>query len=455
MQYSASAMRAAPGPEQLPIIGNIADIQGRGLMRYYYDMWERYGDFVRLKLGPVNSFLLIHPDYIQHVMVKHPEIYTKGFTMEKLRLAIGNGIFTAEGDFWRKQRQLMQPTYTPRGIQAFVDIMVDSSVEMTKRWQSIPDTEKVDINLEMARLTMTIISRAMFSFDVGEDVAVGKSLHALLEWVTSRTMKFIDVPLYIPTPTNQRLKQAKQIVRDFIFRVIEDHRRNKTEGDLLALLMSAKDAETGEVMDDNLLHDEILITFFAGHETTASLLTWTWYLLSQHPEVEAKLHAEIDSVLGGRAPTMADIPNLKYSKMVLDEALRLYSPVAITAREAMADDVIDGYAIPKGSLVALFPYATHRHPQFWERPLAFYPEHFSEEQVEARPRYAYYPFGAGQRICIGIHFAQMEALISLVTLAQQFSPRLSVVNAGETKFVGVIRPEENVIMNLKRRASNR
>jgi cytochrome P450 len=323
---------------------------------------------------------------------------------------------------------------------------------MVEKWAALPANSRVNINLEMTSLAMSIISRSMFGIDVGEKSQVfGNALHSLLDWVSNHIMSFVDVPLFIPTPANQRLKQNKEIARKFVFDVINERRQTGHKEDLLSMLMTAKDEETGEVMTDEQLHDEILITFFAGHETTASLLTWTWYLLSLHPEIEEKLHAELDSVLGGRTPTLADIPNLKYTKMLLDEALRLYSPVAVTAREALEDDVIDGYPIPKGSLIMLFPYATHRHPEFWERPLAFYPEHFTEEQVAARPRYAYYPFGAGQRICIGIHFAQMEAVIALAELAQHFSPRLSTVNAGETFFMGVIRPKEPIMMTLEPR----
>lgn len=444
--------KQVPGPESRAFVGNIPDIKGRDLIRFYYDLWQDYGDFYRVKLGPIETFVISHPDHIQHVMVKNPEIYTKGFTMEKLRLALGDGIFAAEGDKWKKQRRLMQPTYTPRGIQGFAEIMSSASQEMIERWKTFPEGERFDINHEMTRLAMSIISRSMFSIDVGEKAQeFGQSLHILLDWVAGHSMSAFDIPLFIPTPANQRLKKAKQIVHDFIFELIEERRNTGHKEDLMSLLMTAKDEDTGEVMTDEQLHDEILITFFAGHETTASLLTWTWYLLSLHPEVEAKLHEELDRVLAGRSVSLADIPNLKYSRMVLDEALRLYSPVAVTARAVAQDDVIDGFAIPKDSLVMIFPYATHRHSEFWERPLAFWPEHFTEERIAARPRYAYYPFGAGQRICIGIHFAQMEAIIALAELAQAFRLKLSTINTGETRFMGVIRPKEAIMMSLEKR----
>jgi cytochrome P450 len=444
--------KTVPGPEQKPFIGNLSEMKGRDLIRFYYDMWQEYGDIVRLKLGPVEAYVLSYPDYIQHVLVKHPEIYTKGFTIEKLRLALGDGILASEGDKWKKQRRLMQPTYTPRGIQGFAEIMSDSTQKTIERWRQFPEEHRFDINVEMTRLAMSIISRSMFGIDVAEKAQeFGKNLHMLLDWVVAHSMSAFDVPLFIPTPGNQRLKHAQKLVKDFIFEVIEERRRTGHKEDLLSLLMTAKDEETGEVMSDEQLHDEILITFFAGHETTASLLTWTWYLLSLHPEVEDKLHAELDTVLAGRKVSLSDIPNLKYTKMVLDEALRLYSPAAITARAAEQDDEIDGYPIPKGALVTVFPYATHRHPDFWEHPLAFWPEHFTEERVAARPRYAYYPFGAGQRICIGLHFAQMEAVIGLAELAQAFKLRLASANAGQVRFKGVLKPIEDIMMSLEAR----
>jgi cytochrome P450 len=453
MKTDASTIkRQVPGPDAMPLIGNIADIKGRDLIRYYYDVWQQYGDIVRLKLGPIDNYVLSHPDYIQHVMVKHPEIYTKGFTVDKMRIAFGDGLFAAAGDKWKKQRRLLQPTYTPRGIQGFAEIMVDASQKMLQEWQALAPNHRLDINQEMARLTMSIISRSMFSIDIANDAhKFGKAFHYLLTWASTHTMSMIDIPLFIPTPTNQRLKQAKQYVHDFIFEIINERRQKGHKEDLLSLLMTAKDEETGEVMDDEQLHDEVLITFFAGHETTASLLTWTWYLLSQHPDVEAKLYTELDTVLAGRAPGLDDIPNLKYTKMILDEALRVYSPVPITARQAMEEDLIDGYPIPKGAMVCVLPYASHRHPEFWDKPLAFWPEHFTEERVAARPRHAYYPFGAGQRICIGMHFAQMEAILNLASLAQKFSPYLATVNIGETRYIGAIRPKEPILMGLATR----
>lgn len=437
------------GPDNLPLLGNLHKMFSQDFIKFYYNLWLDYGDIVQLKLGPLPTFLFVRPDHIQHILVKNPDIYVKGLSLEKFRMVMGNGIFSLEGDEWKQRRRLMQPTYTPNGIRQFAELMSQSALEMRQRWQETPPNKRVNINDEMTKTTMTIISRAMFSFDISEShKEVGDALHSFLDYIITTTMSLVDVPLFIPTPKNRRLKQAKQLVREFIFDIIKQRRKEGQKDDLLSILMTAKDEETGEMLSDDDLHNEILITFFAGHETTATLLTWVWYLLAKYPHIEDKLHQELDSVLGGRSATLDDLPNLKYTRMVLDEALRLYSPVALTARDVVADDVIDGVQIPKGSMVIVMPYITHRHPDFWEHPMGFYPEHFTEEAVESRPRYAYYPFGAGRRICIGNHFAQMEATILLAELAQHFKAQLATTNDGAVDFVGVIRPREPLLMNL-------
>jgi cytochrome P450 len=299
---------------------------------------------------------------------------------------------------------------------------------------------------------MSVISRAMFEVDIGEDFSdAAQALNQMLEYTSASTTTIIDMPLFVPTPRNQRLKRAKQTVADFISTIVTKRRQEGLSQDLLSMLMSAKDADTGELMTDEQLHDEILITFFAGHETTASLLTWTLYNLTQNPSVEAKLHAELQSVLGGRKPTLEDFQNLPYTRMILDETLRLYSPVAVVARDATEDDVVDGFTIPKGSMVVVMPYITHRHPEFWEKPLEYYPEHFLPEAVAKRPRYAYYPFGAGQRICIGLHFALMEGMLILSEVAQHYKFRLAVPHDGSVKFIGVIRPAHPIMMTIEPR----
>ncbi len=422
----AAALKIPPGPTSSTLgFGSIAKMGAKGLIDFYYDLWREYGDLVQFRTGPINSLMVTRPEHIQHVLVKHPEIYIKGMSHEKLRTAIGNGIFNLEGDPWRRQRKLMQPSYTPLGIRQYADIMTGEATNLVRRWQAMPEGQVLDINVEMVRITMSVISRSIFGVDIGEHHRVfGQALHQLLEYTTRSSFSILDAPLFVPTPKNQRLKRAKQIVREFIFDIIQKRRDEGFQEDLLSMLMNARDEETGETMTDEELHDEILITLFAGHETTATLLTWTWYQLATHPEVEVQLHEELARVLVGRTPSLDDVERLTYTHQVLNETLRLYSPVPIIARDSVEADTLEDFQIPAKALVVIVPYVTHRNPEFWDNPLAFDPAHFSEEQVAARPRYAFYPFGAGQRICIGNHFAMLEAVLLLAEIAQRYQLRL-------------------------------
>lgn len=448
---SIPTTRQAPGPKAMPLVGNLLEYSREDTLEYLFHLWKTYGDVVRLKLGPLDNLVVVRAEHVQHVLVKNPEVYVKGLSHDKLRSALGNGILTLEGEPWKVQRKRMQPTYTPTNIRQFAEIMTDETQKLIQRWEQLPPGQAVDINQQMAHVTMNVIARAMFSTEVGDDYGEFiQGLYALLHHVVSSTQSIIEMPEFIPTRRNQAFRQARQTVRTYIMRVIEARRQNPPpEPDLLSLLMSARDEASGELMDDQQLHDEILITFFAGHETTASLLTWTWYLLAKHPAEEAQLHAELAQVLGGRTPTMEDMNALPFTRMVLNEVLRLYSPAPMVARDAAADDEMDGYPIRKGTLVTPLIYATHRHPDYWQKPLRFYPDHFLPAAVENRPRYAYLPFGAGQRICIGNHFALMEATLILADAAQRFRPRLAGEHDGAGRFMGVMRPAHPILMQIE------
>ncbi len=453
MAVASVTSKAVNGPKGVPVLGNLPEFRRKGIIEFYYDLWRQYGDVTAVRLGPLQAFSFVRPEHIQHILVHHPEIYIKGMSHAKLRVAIGNGILTLEGERWYRQRKLMQPTYTPKGIRGFADLMIDEADKLLQRWDIDAANETVvNINLEMTRVTMSVISRAMFGIDIGENFREAiVALYELLEYTSNTTNSIIDTPLFIPTPGNRRLKWAKRTIGDFIYKIIAQRRQEGFRDDLLSMLMSAKDEATGEFMSDEQLHDEVLITIFAGHETTASTLTWTLFMLAQHPEIEAKLHEELDRVLNGRSPTPEDFPNLPYTRMILDETLRLYSPVPVLARDTAAPDEIDGWSIPQGAMITLIPYATHRHPDFWEKPLEYYPEHFTPEAVAARPRYAYLPFGSGQRICIGLHFAQMEAMLILADIAQHYRARLAQPNDGAVRYIGVVRPLTPIMMRLESR----
>jgi cytochrome P450 len=300
---------------------------------------------------------------------------------------------------------------------------------------------------------MTIISRSMFSADVGEEYAqVGQAITEILEFANQATFSPIDLPLWVPSPSNRRLKKALNILDEYIYGLVAERRQQPSDHDLLSTLMHARDEDTGEVMDDKQLRDEVLITFFAGHETTALLLTWTWYILSQQPQVEERFHTELARTLAGHSPRADDVPSLSYTQMMIDEVLRLYSPVSIAARDVVEDDEIDGYRIPAGSMVTVTPYITHRHPEFWEQPETFAPERFSPEHDKARPKHAYYPFGAGPRICIGKYFALQEAILVLAEVAQRYRLRPVPGLQIHAEWQSTLRPNRDVLMTLESRS---
>ncbi|MEA3337063.1 MAG: cytochrome P450 [Chloroflexota bacterium] len=445
--------KVAPGPEGNQLLGALLNSSKEDVIASYVELWREYGDVVRLNMGPLAVQQFVLPEHVRHIMVRNAANYPKGMSHDKLRIALGNGLLTSGGPLWQRQRRLMQPTYTPRAVTRFADIMVDATEQMIKRWQvQTKSDDTLVVNAEMMRLTMSVISRSMFDLDISEDFAeAGEALVTILEFAAERSMSFIDPPLFLPTPMNRRFKRSIEALDTFLYAIIDERSEQPPGDDLLSLLMTARDEETGEVMTREQLRDEVLITFFAGHETTATLLTWTWYLLSKYPAVDEKLQDELHRVLAGRHSTVEDIPELAYTRMIIDEVLRLYSPVAIMARDPIEADVIGGYEVPAGSLVSITPFITHRHPEFWDNPEAFMPERFTPEEIEKRPRYAYYPFGAGQRICLGQHFALLEGVLVVAELAQRY--QLQVVPGLQLmpEFMGTLRPDKDLLMTLHKR----
>ena len=449
---SQTAGNLAPGPRGLPLIGSIGALRAKGPLDFWFDLWREYGDVTRAQMGPQTLMQFVRPDHVQHILVKNKDNYVKGMSHDTLRIPLGTGLLTAEGELWRRQRRLMSPTYTPRAVQQFADIMLDATEKMLARWREIPTGSAIAVNLEMMRLTMSVISRSIFTVDIGEDFAeAGQALTQILDFAGQRSVSLLTLPLSVPTPGNQRLNKALATIDQFLYGIIADRRKKPPGDDLLSLLMQMRDEETGEGMSEKQLRDEVLITFFAGHETTAQLLTWVWYLFSKHPEVEERFHAELGEKLGGRTPQAGDVEELEYTRMIMDETLRLYSPVAIMARDALEDDEVGGYQVPAGCIVIISPYMTHRHPDFWERPLEFYPNHFAPQQLETRPRYAYYPFGAGPRTCLGKHFALLEGALVLAKVGQRYRLRLLPGQEIKPHWSATLRPDRDVMMGLEER----
>jgi cytochrome P450 len=449
---SRTTTKFAPGPKGLPLIGSIGTFRAKGPLDYWFDLWQEYGDVARAQMGPKTLMQFVRPEHVQYILVKNKDNYVKGLSHDALRIPLGTGILTAEGELWRRQRRLMSPTYTPRAVKRFGGLMLDVTGSMLAHWREIPDESPVPINQEMMRLTMSVISRSIFAVDIGEDFAeAGQALTKILDFASQRSVSLLSLPLSVPTPSNQRLNRAMATIDDFLYGIIAERRQRPPGDDLLSLLMEMRDEETGEVMSEKQLRDEVLITFFAGHETTAQLLTWAWYLLSEHPVVEEQFHAELEETLGGQSPRADDVERLSYTRMIMDETLRLYSPVALMARDALEDDEVDGYEVPAGCIVTLSPYMTHRHPEFWEKPTEFYPNHFAPDQAQTRPRYAYSPFGAGPRTCLGKHFAILEGALVLAEVGQRYRPRLVSGQEIKPHWSGTLRPDRAVMMVLEKR----
>ena len=386
--------------------------------------WTMCGDVTRLRFVVLPAHLLAHPDHVRHVLVDHHRNYdkqTKGFDV--LRLVLGNGLLTSEGDFWKRQRRIAQPAFHKERIASFGEVMVRAAEDTARRFDEVAKRGgTLDVAAEMMRLTLRIAGETLLSTDVTSEAdTVGASVSVLLNEANSRILRPIDVPLSWPTPHNKILLGAVESLDRVVGRMIEDRRRmTERPNDLLTMLMEARDEETGEGMTDQQLRDEVLTIFLAGHETTANALAWTFYLLSKHPGVGRRLAAELASTLRGRAPDVADVGKLVYTNAVLKESMRLYPPAWIIGRRAVEPDVIDGYDIPRDSFVFVSPWITHRHPAFFPNPEGFDPDRFLPENAASIARNAYFPFGAGPRICIGQGFAMLEAALLLATLWQRF-----------------------------------
>jgi cytochrome P450 len=366
------------------------------------DLVQNYGPVAKYRAGPTSFIQVNSPDGVQHILQTNNHNYNKkAMAFDHIRDVIGNGLLLSDGNFWLKQRRLMQPVFHRQKIQAFVVIMSEETAATLNRWEQVAASGKpLNIQQEMMRLTLSMITRALFKERIGDESgSIGKNLTTVLEDSIFRFDHPFYPPRRFPTPRNRRYNQAKAELYAVIDDLVERRRSDGSEhGDLLDLLMMARDEETGEGMSNEQLRYELVTLFIAGHETTALLLTWAFYLLAQHPDVLTRLQAEAVQVLNGRTPTAADLANLKYTRMVLDETMRLYPPVWITNRKAIEADEIEGYAIPAGAEVSISPYATHHDPALWPEPFQFDPERFTPERSAGRHRYAYFPFGGGPRL---------------------------------------------------------
>ncbi|HJS29828.1 MAG TPA: cytochrome P450 [Anaerolineales bacterium] len=449
----ASLSSPIPGPDGFPFVGILPKI-GRDPLKFFVEMMNEYGDLVRLDFGSREMYLLTDPEGIKYVLQDNNRNYAKGY--HQVKPVLGEGLVSAEGEFWRRQRRLIQPHFHRAKIEGFSSVITDLAAERLASWDAYSRTSTpFDLAQEMVWLTQQIIASTMFSTDVGiQTEALCEAFDVTLEYMNMRLFSPFDFIDRLPLPTNRRFKKALRTLDEIMFGLIENRRRgaNRPE-DLLTMLIEARDPETGEGMDDRQIRDEVVTIFFAGHETTASTLSWTGYLLAQHPEAVVLLQEEVARTVGDRTPAFNDYPSLNYTRQVIDESLRIYPPAWMFARTAIMEDEVSGYHIPAGAMIMLSPYATHRHPKYWQGPERFDPDRFRPEASATRHKMAYFPFGGGPRLCIGKDFALVEATLILTMMVQQYNFSLVPGQHVKAQPIATLRPRPGVQMMVSPRGA--
>ena len=443
-----------PGPRGLPILGVLPAVR-RNPTAVFMSAARRFGDVVYLKIGPRRGYLITNPADVRHVLQDNARNYHKSPLYDKLRVLLGDGLLTSEDEFWLRQRRIAQPAFHRQRIAALASVMAEAARNAAAEWQTIAsDGRPVDVAEEMMRLTRTVVLRALLGADLGPFAAKVDHAWTLINQHIGESFWSLGFTDRLPTPKYRRFQAARAVLQGAVDHVISQRRRNPSDSaDLLSMLLSARDEETGEAMTDEQLRVEVMTFLLAGQETTSLALTWAWYLLSQHAGAQRRLEEEIDAVLNGRPPEYTDLVNLPYTRMVIDETMRLYPPAWGFSREALADDELGGFHLPRGWLVFVIPYVLHRLPAFWQDPEAFDPDRFLPERSSDRPKFVYLPFGAGPRQCIGNQFALIEAHLVVATLAQSYRLHLVPRHRVEPWPLITLRPRFGMPMIIERRAA--
>jgi cytochrome P450 len=450
-----------PGPSGVPLFGSVFEPRGDAI-GYFSKCVREYGDIVFMRFLGVPVCFVNRPDYIESVLVTQSGNFEKSKDYRALRRVLGNGLLTSEGNFWKRQRKLVQPAFHQQRIAAYAEVMVEFTRRMTASWA---DGQALDIHEAMMRLTLEIVAKTLFDTEVSREAEdVGAALEVLMGKFMRQAGLALLLPSWMPLPTTRRLQRAVRQLDKVIYEIIRQRRAGShfsgglqvepapVSGDLLSVLLQAQDDE-GIGMTDRQLHDEIMTLFLAGHETTANVLSWTWLLLGRHPKATEKLHEELRSVLAGRPPTAADLPRLVYTDMVLREAMRLYPPVWIIGRRALAPFRLGQYELPGETNVLISQFLMHRDARYFPDPNQFDPERWSATDARCLmlPRFAYFPFGGGPRVCVGAGFAMMEAVLLLSTIAQQFQVNLAPGQAIGMLPSVTLRPKNGIPATVKRR----
>ena len=445
--------RYPPGPSGLPVVGSMLEYR-RDPLAFLGDVARTYGDVADVRFGPFHSILLSHPDDIRDMLVTNNRRFHQGPAHLFLARALGQGLLTSENPLHLQQRRLLQPAFHHQRLAAYAEVMTAYTSDLAQTWQ--PGSQR-DLAQEMTRLTLRIVGKALFDTDTrGAASLIGPATSIINDYTSNRSTQVIG-PLLdrLPLPASRRFYRAKAQLDRFVYQMIAERRADERDrGDLLSMLVLARD-ENGQPMADRQVRDEAVTLLLAGHETTANALTWTWYLLDQHPEVEAQLHAELDTVLAGRLPTFEDVPALRYTEKVFSEALRLYPPAWGTSKLLVSPWRLHDYVLPAGTVVAAVSYLVHRDPRYWSEPERFQPERWTPEASAARPRFAYFPFGGGPRQCIGEPFAGLEGILILATLAQRWRLRLLPGHPVVAEPLITLRPKHGMPMVVEQRVGQR
>jgi cytochrome P450 len=409
-----------PGPKGRFITGHLADFRA-GSLDFLTRCARDYGDFVPLRLGFKKILLVSDPRAIEEVLITKSRDFIKHFGLQQTRQLLGNGLLNSEGDFWLRQRRLAQPAFHRDRILAYGRVMIEHTCQMLAGWRN---GDRRDLTVEMMSLTLRIAAKTLFDAEEAGDAAlIQEQLARSISMFNARFIRLIRFPLSWPTPTNIKMRRVTDALNSVIFKYIERRRSEGASGrtDLLSLLLNARDElGDGTGMTDAQLRDEVMTLFLAGQETTALALAWTWYLLAGRPAVEEALVAEVGAVLGDRPLTVEDVPRLKYAEAVILESMRLHPPAYVLGREAIRDVEVGGYPIRKGVTVFMAQWVTQRDPRWWDRPEEFRPERWLDGSTKDLPKFAYFPFGGGPRICIGNVFAMMETVVVLTEVVRRF-----------------------------------
>lgn len=439
----------APGPGIWKSLGVLRKWQNEDRLAVTRQVVDSYGDMALLKAPGMRFFVANNPDIIQECLVARHRSFHKDRYYDFLRLILGNGLLTSEEDFHLKQRRMVQPAFHKERIAGYAGAMVHYSEITRDGWK---DGQQVNMASEMGSLALSIVGKTLFGSEVGTEArGVAEALDHILPLDNTVIGPFGTWIIRLPFPSHRRFFKSLAYIDTVLYRMISEHRANGDQGDLLSMLLAAQDEDDGHRMSDKQVRDEAITLFLAGHETTALAMTWTWYLLSQHPEVEARMHEELDRVLGGRVPAFEDYARLDYTRRVFQESMRIYPPAYMIGREAIEDTTLGEYRIPKGSIVIMSPYVTQHDARYFPEPEKFDPDRWLPENSAGRHKFTYFPFGGGRRLCAGEPFAWMEGVLVMATLCQQW--RATLVPGHEIGFelYVTLRPKGGMPMTLHRR----